>query len=68
MALTQEELDALQEAMLAAAEGREWAKTITIADRTVTFHSLDEIAAFIEKMQARTGGSYTRYAATRKGL
>lgn len=68
MPISQVILDAFVEAQLAAAQGREWAKTITIADRTTTFHGLDEIAAYIKQMQALAGVSRTRYAATSKGL
>lgn len=65
MAWTQTDVDRLKQAI---ADGR-GARSITFADQSVTFHSIDEMLKLLAVMQREvTGGSRTRYAATRKGV
>ena len=68
MAWTQADADALR-AAIAAGRG---ARSITFADQTVTFNSIDEMLRLLAEMQqavnASTGKSRSRVAATSKGF
>jgi hypothetical protein len=70
MPFTQQDVDNLKQAI---ADGR-GAKTLTFADQTITFHSVDEMLKLLTAMQAdvtvaaSTTGSRTRLAATSKGV
>lgn len=69
MAWTQSDVDALK-AAIAAGRG---AQSISFADQTVTFQSIDQMLKLLAVMTAdvvatATGSSRTRYAATSKGV
>lgn len=68
MAWSQSDIDALQ-AAISAGKG---ARSITFADQSITFNSIDEMLKLLSVMQAQvnanSGGSRTRYAATSKGV
>jgi hypothetical protein len=69
MAWTQSDVDTLK-AAIAAGRG---ARSITFADQTVTFHSIDEMLKLLAVMQAdatatATSRTRTRLAATSKGV
>ena len=68
MAWTQSDIDMLQAAIVSG----KGAKSITFADQSITFHSIDEmlklLATMRQEVNAAAGGSRTRLAATSKGL
>jgi len=68
MPWTQSDVDKLK-AAIASGQG---AKTISFADQSVTFHSVDEMLKLLAVMQqdvtTSAGGTTTRLAATRKGF
>lgn len=68
MAWSQTDVDNLQQAI---ADGR-GARSMTFSDQSVTFNSIDDMLKLLSVMQAQvnagSGGSRTRYAATSKGI
>lgn len=68
MAWTSADVTALERA-IAAGQG---ARSITFADQTITFNTIDEMlklrAVMLQELNANSGGSRTRYAATSKGV
>jgi hypothetical protein len=62
--LTQAQLDALIQSLA----DRKGAKSITFADQTISFESIQDVREFVAQQQAQIAGSRTRYAATRKGV
>jgi hypothetical protein len=68
MAWTQSDIDILQ----AAITSGKGAKSITFADQSVSFHSIDEmlklLAVMRQEVLAGVGGSRTRYASIGKGF
>lgn len=68
MPWTQTDIDTLKAAIVAG----KGARSITFADQSVTFHSLDEMLKLLAVMEqqvgAGSGGSRTRLAATSKGF
>jgi hypothetical protein len=68
MAWTQSDIDILQ----AAITSGKGAKSITFADQSVSFHSIDEmlklLAVMRQEVLAGAGGSRTRYASIGKGF
>lgn len=65
MAWTQADIDLLKDAL----RDRKGARSITFSDQSVTFDSIDDMLKLLAVMQGEvTGGSRTRYAATRKGV
>jgi hypothetical protein len=63
MAWTQTDIDTLQAALL----DRKGARTITFADQSVTFESLDDMLKLLAIMRGSLA-STVRYAATSKGV
>lgn len=65
MAWTQSDIDTLRQAIV----DRKGARTITFADQTVTFESINDMLKLLATMeQAVSTTSRTRYAATNKGV
>lgn len=68
MAWSQSDIDVLQAAIVAG----KGARTITFADQSIEFHSIEDMLKLLSVMKsevnAGTGGSRTRYAATSKGF
>lgn len=68
MAWTAEDIETLQNAIVAG----KGAKTITFADQSIEFHSIEDMLKLLSVMKsevnAGAGGSRTRLAATSKGF
>jgi hypothetical protein len=68
MAWTQSDIDTLRAAVAAGGA----VKSMTFADRTVTFNSIDEMLRLIATMEhsiaTAAGTTRTRYASTSKGV
>lgn len=64
MPWTDSDIDVLKQAIL----DRKGARTITFADQSVTFDSIDDMLKLLAVMSGEVSPSRTRLAATSKGL